>query len=84
MQFSDLLLLGKGGKTVYMGPVVDALPYFERALSITCPPRINPAGEGLRCRASTWQPCVAARIFSALGVCVLVPACRLHARLRRR
>jgi len=46
VQFSDLLLLGKGGKTVYMGPVVDALPYFERALAITCPPRINPAGEG--------------------------------------
>ncbi len=27
--FDDVLLLGKGGKTVYLGPTEDALKYFE-------------------------------------------------------
>ena len=41
--FDDLLLLGKGGKTVYQGAVSDALPYFEAALDLRCPERVNPA-----------------------------------------
>ena len=28
--FDDVLLLGKGGKTVYLGPTDDSLKYFER------------------------------------------------------
>jgi len=38
----DLLLLGKGGRTVYMGPSKDAEPYFEK-LGFVCPPRMNPS-----------------------------------------
>lgn len=42
-EFHDLLLLGKGGRTVYTGPTPGALPYFEHLLGLTCPPRVNPA-----------------------------------------
>lgn len=38
----DLLLLGRGGKTVYMGPTTDALSYFN-SLGYLCPPYLNPA-----------------------------------------
>lgn len=31
-----------GGKTAFMGPISDALPYF-RAVGYVCPPHINPA-----------------------------------------
>jgi len=38
----DVLLLGKGGRTVYLGPSKAALGYFE-GLGFVCPPRVNPA-----------------------------------------
>jgi len=41
-QFDDLLLLGKGGRTVYFGPVKQAQEYFER-IGFPCPPGENPA-----------------------------------------
>jgi len=41
-QFDDLLLLGKGGRTVYFGPVEKANQYFER-IGFPCPPNENPA-----------------------------------------
>ena len=40
--FDDVLLLGKGGKTVYMGPTKDCLAYFEK-LGFQCPHFVNPA-----------------------------------------
>jgi ABC-type multidrug transport system ATPase subunit len=41
-QFDDLLLLGKGGRVVYFGPVDKATQYFER-IGFPCPPNDNPA-----------------------------------------
>eukprot|EP00833_Pecoramyces_ruminatium_P006646 jgi/Orpsp1_1/1180678/evm.model.c7180000074299.1 len=41
-QFDDLLLLGKGGRVVYFGPVEKAHQYFER-IGFPCPPNENPA-----------------------------------------
>lgn len=40
--FHDVLLLGKGGRTVYLGPTKDAVAYFE-ALGFEVPNRCNPA-----------------------------------------
>ena len=40
--FDDVLLLGKGGRTVYLGPANAALSYFER-LGFRCPPLVNAA-----------------------------------------
>lgn len=40
--FDDLLLLGKGGKIVYLGPCSEAVNYFEK-LGFKCPPKVNPA-----------------------------------------
>ena len=40
--FDDVLLLGKGGRTVYLGPSDDALGYFE-SHGVLCPARVNPA-----------------------------------------
>ena len=40
--FDDVLLLGKGGYTVYLGPAVEAKPYFER-LGYVFPAEVNPA-----------------------------------------
>eukprot|EP00762_Andalucia_godoyi_P002220 ANDGO_07546.mRNA.1 ABC transporter G family member 24 len=40
--FDDLLILGKGGRTIYIGAGEDALPYFE-SLGFHCPPRVNAA-----------------------------------------
>ena len=40
--FDDVLLLGKGGSTVYLGPSGDAQSYFDR-MGFTCPQRVNPA-----------------------------------------
>ena len=40
--FDDVLLLGKGGRTVYLGPTEGVLPYFE-SVGYHCPPRANPA-----------------------------------------
>jgi len=36
-QFDDLLLLGKGGRVVYFGPIEKATQYFER-IGFPCPP----------------------------------------------
>ncbi|RKP05905.1 hypothetical protein THASP1DRAFT_19180 [Thamnocephalis sphaerospora] len=41
-QFDDLLVLGKGGRVVYLGPRDQALDYFHR-IGFTCPPEDNPA-----------------------------------------
>jgi ABC-type multidrug transport system ATPase subunit len=41
-QFDDVLLLGKGGRTVYLGPTNCALGYFED-LGFECPEHANPA-----------------------------------------
>jgi hypothetical protein len=38
-----LFFQGKGGRTVYLGPTSEALPYFE-GLGIVCPPLVNPPG----------------------------------------
>jgi len=40
--FDDVLLLGKGGQTVYLGPSLGAKPYFE-SLGFTMPSDENPA-----------------------------------------
>jgi ABC-type multidrug transport system ATPase subunit len=40
--FHDVLLLGKGGRTVYLGPSEEALSYFEN-LGFKCPQHTNPA-----------------------------------------
>eukprot|EP00004_Rigifila_ramosa_P017043 TRINITY_DN4105_c0_g1_i1.p1 TRINITY_DN4105_c0_g1~~TRINITY_DN4105_c0_g1_i1.p1 ORF type:complete len:1713 (+),score=349.96 TRINITY_DN4105_c0_g1_i1:412-5139(+) len=40
--FHEVLLLGKGGRTVYIGPSQLALGYFE-SLGFICPPLCNPA-----------------------------------------
>jgi hypothetical protein len=40
--FTNVLLLGKGGRTVFLGKSADALPYFENC-GYTMPPFINPA-----------------------------------------
>jgi len=37
----DVLLLGKGGRTVYLGESKKALGYFE-SLGFKCPPLVNP------------------------------------------
>lgn len=40
--FDDVLLLGKGGRTVYIGPTVEAMGYFE-SLGYKRPELVNPA-----------------------------------------
>ena len=40
--FDDVLLLGKGGSTVYLGPTNQALHYFEE-LGFALPKHSNPA-----------------------------------------
>ena len=40
--FHDVLLLGKGGQTVYLGPSEGAIKYFE-SIGFFCPARTNPA-----------------------------------------
>lgn len=42
-QFDDLLLLGKGGCTVYMGPTSEAAAYFEREFGLVVEAHSNPA-----------------------------------------
>ena len=42
LMFDDLLLLGKGGRVVYHGPVNDATTYFA-SLGFPLPPNTNPA-----------------------------------------
>lgn len=41
-----MLLLGKGGRMVYLGPSRLALPYFD-TLGFSVPPHENPAGEAV-------------------------------------
>jgi hypothetical protein len=40
---TQVLLLGHGGQTVYMGPPGVAVLYFQRGLGFSFPPRENPA-----------------------------------------
>eukprot|EP00002_Diphylleia_rotans_P015297 TRINITY_DN2972_c0_g1_i2.p1 TRINITY_DN2972_c0_g1~~TRINITY_DN2972_c0_g1_i2.p1 ORF type:complete len:617 (+),score=88.14 TRINITY_DN2972_c0_g1_i2:1091-2941(+) len=40
--FDNVLLLGKGGRTVYIGPTKEALPYFQ-GLGFILPPHGNPS-----------------------------------------
>lgn len=40
--FDDVLLFGKGGRTVFLGPASEALAYFE-GLGFICPQYSNPA-----------------------------------------
>ena len=42
LMFDDLLLLGKGGRVVYHGPVAEATAYFA-SLGFPLPPNTNPA-----------------------------------------
>jgi len=46
--FHDLLLLGRGGRTVYLGPTERALEYFY-GLGFDSPDRVNPADFFLDC-----------------------------------
>lgn len=41
-RFDDILLLGKGGSTVYLGPSKRALEYFT-SLGFKCGEHVNPA-----------------------------------------
>jgi len=41
--FDDVLLLAKGGRTVYSGPTSNCLAYFEDELGFKLQPRVNPA-----------------------------------------
>ena len=41
-QFHEVLLLGQGGRTVYLGPTETALRYFS-SLGFELPPHENPA-----------------------------------------
>ena len=43
LKINDLLLLQKGGYPVYVGPTINALPYFTDFLGVPCPPRTTPA-----------------------------------------
>ena len=40
--FHEVLLLGRGGRTVFLGPVSAAMPYFS-SLGFELPPNENPA-----------------------------------------
>jgi ABC-type multidrug transport system ATPase subunit len=48
--FDDVLLLGKGGRTVYQGPAVGSKPYFKH-LGFTMPEDENPADWVMDCIA---------------------------------
>ena len=54
--FTKVLLLGKGGRTVYLGLSEDALNYFEKDLNISCPEFMNPADYFMDCIALKLQP----------------------------
>jgi ABC-type multidrug transport system ATPase subunit len=43
LKINDLLLLQKGGYPVYVGPTINALPYFNEFLGMPCPNRTTPA-----------------------------------------
>ena len=47
-QFHEVLLLGRAGRTVFLGPVGAALPYFA-SLGFDLPPHENPADFFLDC-----------------------------------
>ena len=49
--FTTVLLLGKGGRTVFLGRSEDALDYFQNSLGFTMPPLINPADFFMDCIA---------------------------------
>ncbi|KAI9294493.1 hypothetical protein K502DRAFT_365782 [Neoconidiobolus thromboides FSU 785] len=41
-EFDDLLLLGKGGRVIYHGAIIDAIDYFD-SIGFTCPPYSSPS-----------------------------------------
>ncbi|GMH91587.1 hypothetical protein TrST_g4259 [Triparma strigata] len=43
LKIDDLLLLQRGGYPVYVGPTLEALPYFQDFLGSPCPQRTTPA-----------------------------------------
>jgi ABC-type multidrug transport system ATPase subunit len=52
--FDSVLLLGKGGRTVYLGASSEALTYFTR-IGFECPDRMNPADFFLDAIAGKFQ-----------------------------
>ena len=50
-----MLLLGKGGRTVFLGRSEDALPYFN-GLGFDLPPHINPADFFMDCIGGKYEP----------------------------
>lgn len=40
--FDDVMILGKGGRTIYLGPVRDVVNYFQ-SIGFQLPPFVNPA-----------------------------------------
>jgi len=53
--FTTVLLLGKGGRTVFLGRSEDALDYFQDSLGFTMPPLINPADFFMDCIAGKYE-----------------------------
>jgi ABC-type multidrug transport system ATPase subunit len=54
--FHDVLLLGPGGRTVYLGPSVAAKAYFEDHLGFEIPPQMNPADFYMDAIAGLYKP----------------------------
>jgi hypothetical protein len=54
--FDDVLLLIPGGKTAYLGPVNQVVPYFE-ALGYVFPPQSNPADLIMDILSSKYEGC---------------------------
>jgi ABC-type multidrug transport system ATPase subunit len=43
-ELDDIVLLGRGGRTIFSGPAEKTLEYFS-SIGFTCPEHANPAGE---------------------------------------
>ena len=54
-EFDEVLLLGKGGTTVYLGPALDAQAYFE-SLGFRLPKHMNPADFLMDCISGEVEP----------------------------
>jgi hypothetical protein len=54
--FTKVLLVGKGGRTVFLGMGADALGYFRDTLNIPIPDFINPADYFMDCIAAKYKP----------------------------
>ena len=68
-QFDDLMLLGKGGRLIYFGPISDASEYFEK-IGFSCPP-----GESL---ADFLMDIVNGKLENALPLAALYDAWNNH------